>query len=411
MTDPLLDRFAEVAARHRAVDASRAELAGELAARSVGPDGMARKAGYARPALMVADLWRIDVQEAQRLVDVGLATRAGASLLGWELPPRYPALAASLESLGVPVVAVIVRELEKAAVRCSDEARLAAEELLVEHCAGVTVAEAHALAIQARDVLDQDGAQPRDELQRERRSLTLSRTSDGMTRLVWIMPPVTAGVVNAGIDAIVGEELRAAREDTALAESDIRTLPQRRADAAERIFRHAVTCTAREGLPLATMVVRVSLDDLRSGLGVASIDGVAEPISAGAARILAADSSLIPAVLGGRSEILDMGRSQRLFTRSQRLALIERDDGCAWGGCSSPPAYAEAHHLEWWSHGGTSDLSNGIMLCSFHHHRIHDDGWVIELREQVPYFIPPPWVPDGTPRRGGRMQIAGLVQQ
>ncbi|MCU1423400.1 MAG: endonuclease [Microbacteriaceae bacterium] len=405
MTDPLLDRFAAVAARHRAIDASRAELAGELAARSVGPDGMARRAGYARPALMVADLWRIDVQEAQRLVDVGLATRPGRSLLGSELPPRYPALAASLESLGVPVAAVIVRELEKAAVRCGDEARLRAESALVEHCAGVTVVEAHALAVHARDLLDQDGARPRDELHRQRRSLTLSRTSDGMTRLVWIMPPATAGVVNAGIDAVVGEELRAARDDKAVADADTRTLPQRRADAAERIFRHAVTCTAREGLPIATMVVRVSLADLRSGLGVASIDGVAEPISAGAARIVAADSNLIPAVFGGRGEILDMGRAQRLFTRSQRLALIERDDGCAWGGCSSPPAYAEAHHLEWWSQGGSSDLSNGIMLCSFHHHRIHDDGWEIELREQVPYFIPPPWVPDGAPRLGGRVRV------
>jgi hypothetical protein len=208
-------------------------------------------------------------------------------------------------------------------------------------------------------------------------------------------------MVNAGIDAIVGEELRAGREEP---DVDSRTLPQRRADAAERIFRHSVTCTAREGLPVATMVVRVSLDDLRAGHGVASIDGVLEPISVGTARILAAYSNIIPAVLGGRSEILDMGRAQRLFTRSQRLALVERDDGCAWGGCSSPPAYAEAHHLEWWSRGGETDLSNGIMLCSFHHHRIHDDGWEIEVREQVPYFIPPPWVPDGRPRRGGRVR-------
>ena len=405
MTDPLLDRFAAVAARHRAIDVQRAALAGELASRSAGPDGMARRAGFSRPALMVAELWRIDVQEAQRLIDVGLATRAGVSLLGSELSPRYPALAASLESLGVPVAAVIVRELEKAAVRCSDEARLRAEAALVEHCAGVTVADATVLALHARDLLDQDGAQPRDELHRARRSLTLNRTSDGMTRMVWIMPPETAGLVNAGIDAIVGEELRAARDDKAVAESDVRTLPQRRADAVERIFRHAVTCNSREGLPVATMVVRVSLDDLRSGLGVASIDGVADPISAGAARILAADANLVPAVLGGRSEILDMGRAQRLFSRAQRLALIERDDGCAWGGCSSPPAYAEAHHLEWWSRGGTSDLSNGIMLCSFHHHRVHDDGWGIDVREQVPYFIPPPWVPDGTARRGGRLRL------
>ena len=405
MTDPLLDRFAEVGSRHRAVDVERAMLAGELASRSEGPDGIARKAGYSRPALMVAELWRIDVHEAQRLIDVGLATRPRRSLLGMELPARYPSLAAALESLGVPVAGVIVRELENAAIRCSEEARLTAESALVTHCVGVTVAEAQALAVHTRDLLDQDGAAPRDEIHRARRSLTITRTSDGSTRLVWVMPPLTAGLVNAGIDAIVGEELRAARDDSAIADSDTRTLPQRRADAAERIFRHAVTCTAREGLPVATMVVRVSLADLRSGRGIASIDGVTEPISAAAARLLAADAGVIPAVLGGRSEILDMGRAQRLFSRSQRLALIERDDGCAWAGCSMPPAYSEAHHLEWWSRGGDTDLDNGIMLCSFHHHRIHDDGWEIAMHKRVPYFIPPPWVPDGTPRRGGRVRM------
>jgi hypothetical protein len=117
MTDSLLDSFTAVGARYRAVDVERAALAGELATRSVGPDGRARRAGYARPALMVADLWHIDVQEAQRLVDVGLATRARTSLLGMTLPARYPALSLALELLGVPVAAVIVRELEKAAMR------------------------------------------------------------------------------------------------------------------------------------------------------------------------------------------------------------------------------------------------------------------------------------------------------
>ena len=86
--------------------------------------------------------------------------------------------------------------------------------------------------------------------------------------------------------------------------------------------------------------------------------------------------------------------------------MMERDDGCAFAGCTSPPAYADAHHIQWWSHGGTSDLANGIMLCGFHHHRIHDDGWEIRIRDGIPYFIPPPWVdPDRRARRGGRIEL------
>ena len=38
-----------------------------------------------------------------------------------------------------------------------------------------------------------------------------------------------------------------------------------------------------------------------------------------------------------------------------------------------------------------------------------DDGWQITLREQVPYFIPPPWVADPIPRRGGRLRVRGTV--
>jgi hypothetical protein len=123
---------------------------------------------------------------------------------------------------------------------------------------------------------------------------------------------------------------------------------QRRADAADRLFHHLATCpTAGGTAPVTTMVVRLSLDDLRTGSGTASIDGIQETISIATARRLAADAELIPMVLGGSGEVLDAGRATRFFTRTQRLALIERDDGCAFAGCTSPPAYAEAHHIRW----------------------------------------------------------------
>ena len=157
------------------------------------------------------------------------------------------------------------------------------------------------------------------------------------------------------------------------------------------------------------MVVRMTLDQLLDGLGTAQIgtariDGVDAGISATTARILAAEANIIPAVLGGAGEVLDLGRARRLFSPAQRQALAEQYGGCAFPGCGHPPSYTEAHHLQWWSRGGPTDLSNGIPLCSFHHHRIHDDGWEIQVRDWVPYFIPPPWCdPDQVPRRGGNV--------
>jgi hypothetical protein len=157
--------------------------------------------------------------------------------------------------------------------------------------------------------------------------------------------------------------------------------------------------------------VRMTLDSLLSGLGEAQIDGIDQPISAKTARQLAADAQIIPAVLGGNSEVLDLGTPRRLFTRAQRIALAERDDGCAWGNCRRPPSYTEAHHLRWWSHGGATDLDNGILLCSMHHHRVHRDSWGIRVTHNVPWFIPPSSVDIyRTPRRGGRLPVPELQQ-
>jgi len=415
-TDELLRRVTDAGTLHRALDAIRVRLAGELAAQS-GPEALARRAGHASAASFLAELWQISPAEAARLCEVGVAVRPRVALDGSVLAARYPSLGAAVESLalGVEAAAVIVRELDQAAPYCSAESRAAGERLLVEHAPGLTVRQVQGLARQVRDRLDEDGAEPRDVIRRQRRSLTLIPQPDGMVRLVWDMPPETAGLVRAGIDALVGEQLRAARDrvpsslaDTGMADVDDRTMPQRRADAAEELLRHAIGCDRPGGdRPVVTMVVRMTLDHLLDGLGTAQIgtaqiDGLDARISATTARILAAEANIIPAVLGGAGEVLDLGRARRLFSPAQRQALAERYGGCAFPGCGHPPTYTEAHHLQWWSRGGPTDLANGMPLCSFHHHRIHDDGWEIQVRNRVPYFIPPPWCdPDQIPRRGG----------
>jgi len=407
----------------RGLDAIRVRLAGELAAQSaahLGAEGIARRAGHPTPASFLAELWQISPAEAARLCDVGVAVRPRLALDGSVLPARFPAVGAAVENLvlGVEAAAVIVRELDQAAPYCSAESRAAGEKLLVEHAPGLTVRQVQGLARQVRDRLDEDGAEPRDAIRRQRRALKLIPQSDGMVRLVWDMPPETAGLVRAGIDALVGEQLRAVRDRVAdslgtdgVADADDRTMPQRRADAAEELLRHAIGCDRPGGdRPVVTMVVRMSLDQLLDGLdglGGARIDGIDAGISATTARILAAEANIIPAVLGGTGEILDLGRARRLFSPAQRQALAEQYGGCAFPGCGHPPSYTEAHHIRWWSHDGPTDLVNGIPLCSFHHHRVHDDGWEIDMRDHVPYFIPPPWNdPDRTPRRGGTVVLA-----
>ncbi|HSK35036.1 MAG TPA: DUF222 domain-containing protein, partial [Propionicimonas sp.] len=124
----------------------------------------------------------------------------------------------------------------------------------------------------------------------------------------------------------------------------------------------------------ATIVVTLTHQQLLADLhaaGVATLDTGAQ-ISAAEARRLACGAGIIPVVLGGKSEVLDVGRTRRLHTRAQRVALAVRDQGCTTTGCDRPPAICHAHHDIAWADGGPTTLDNGRLLCGHHHRRIHD---------------------------------------
>ncbi|HET7350640.1 MAG TPA: DUF222 domain-containing protein, partial [Marmoricola sp.] len=122
-----------------------------------------------------------------------------------------------------------------------------------------------------------------------------------------------------------------------------------------------------------TVIATIPLDALRGALEAAGVVGT-ERITAAEARRLACTAQVIPAVLGGKSEVLDLGRAARLFSPAQRKAMVVRDRECRAEGCTIPAAWCEAHHAgRPWAQGGKTDLEDGVLLCSWHHHRAHDD--------------------------------------
>lgn len=127
-----------------------------------------------------------------------------------------------------------------------------------------------------------------------------------------------------------------------------------------------------------TVIVTIDRAALMRDLAAAGLLGD-QPISAAAARRLACNAKILPVVLGGKGEILDLGRSRRLFSSAQHHALRLRDRRCRGEGCTVPAAWCEAHHLSPWSRGGRTDLADGVLLCSHHHHRIHDPAYTPEL--------------------------------
>ena len=121
----------------------------------------------------------------------------------------------------------------------------------------------------------------------------------------------------------------------------------------------------------ATVVVTMTIDSLMGGLAAAALD-TGEVISASAARRLACEAGVIPMVLGGKSEVLDVGRRRRFHTRAQRLAIAQRDKTCVVGGCDAPPSRCHVHHVIPWSEGGGTSVQDGRLYCSSHHAMAHD---------------------------------------
>ena len=135
------------------------------------------------------------------------------------------------------------------------------------------------------------------------------------------------------------------------------------------------TSLPRHGGTATTVTVTLDYDTLLNGVGIATTS-TGEPMTAGQVRRLACQADILPAVLGGKSQILDLGHQSRLFTPAQRKAMNLRDKTCTALGCTMPGAFCEAHHIVPWSRGGKTDLKDGKLLCPFHHHRAHDPAWI-----------------------------------
>jgi len=138
----------------------------------------------------------------------------------------------------------------------------------------------------------------------------------------------------------------------------------------ELIHRYPVKDLPKAGGVNATVVVTMTLDALLGGLKAARLD-TGESISAGQARRLACEAGIIPAVLGGKSQVLDLGRTRRFHTGAQRIAKTLEQRGCTAEGCDWPPGLCHLHHPIPWSRGGGTD-NDGLLLCPRHHARAHD---------------------------------------
>ncbi|QYJ03344.1 HNH endonuclease [Nocardioides panacisoli] len=236
------------------------------------------------------------------------------------------------------------------------------------------------LDVVAPEVADAEDATVLTEQERrarERASLRLRRTGDGTTRITGLLPDQVADRLTTYLEAFTSPRRESAQ--ARLDQQGCDRVPQHRAHAHAfaALLEHLDPAQLpHHGGDATTVMVTLTLDQLRTDLATAGLvdaDLDSGPgLTADTARRLACTARIIPVVLGGDSAPLDLGRARRLFTPAQRRALRLRDRRCRAEGCTVPATWCEAHHRRPWADGGSTDLADGVLLCSHHHHRAHD---------------------------------------
>lgn len=448
----------------RVAEAAGLWVAGEIAddsAHGLGEAGLARAQNFRSARELLCALTGASRAEISRRIRLAAQTRpVGRSL---SAPPEspLPALWAALQAgeLGQDAARVIAARLLPARRRVSDAVFAEAERVLVAEAVAVSgglrlaADELGTLAERILAHLDPDGAEPRNEERRARRSLRLSGAPDGMTRLTGLLDPETAAVWQSILadaerarrrgrsPAPVGATTDAAAPESAAPADPAHEQPHQHQPAHEQALQHQptheqphqhqpahdeqphqhhdpgtdvdvrtpaqaaldhltdiLTAHASAAAPQAAsspalISVHVQAADLASGVGIGWIDGLGPAVPISAVERLLCSGRSAATLFGEGGEVLAHGKARRLFSPAQLRALSARDGGCVWPGCPVAPRDCEAHHIAEWRHPdhrpGRTDLDNGVLLCRFHHGHLHRTSWRLRMRGGLPVLVPP----------------------
>ncbi len=370
--------------------------------------GLPREDGCTSPTVWLASTTNASKREASRLV----------SLI--RLDPTRGAITRERWSNGrltTEQAHIILRALDALPDWFVDEQHDDAEATLLEHASEFGADDLRRLANRIVEVVDPDSADEIIGAQLERQEkqawdethLSIIRMGRGRSSIRGVLPDVQADMLKTVLEGLASPR----RDDAIFRDADGEHSDQEigRLDHARRMG--LALCELVEHLPserfpqagglAATVTISMKHDDLVRDLGRAMLS-TDTGLSASQARRLACNAGIIPVVLDGKSQPMDVGRSKRLHDQHQRVALAKRDGGCSWKGCDRPPAWCEAHHLAPWSQGGETSIDNGALFCFFHHHLLHDSDWQARLsHDGIVEVVPPPRIdPQQRPLRHAR---------
>jgi hypothetical protein len=112
--------------------------------------------------------------------------------------------------------------------------------------------------------------------------------------------------------------------------------------------------------------------------GCSSLDGVGR-LAAHTARRLACDAGVCRLVFRQDGQV-DAGAKTRTIPRRMRRAVVARDRGCRFPGCTQQ-RFVDVHHVVFWADGGRTEPTNLVCLCRFHHRLVHEGGYRLDVTE------------------------------
>ncbi|MGH3687896.1 MAG: DUF222 domain-containing protein [Pseudonocardiaceae bacterium] len=355
--------------------------------------GVAGQVGYGTTVELVRAVARVSRGEARARVSAAADVLPGRGLNGVPVEPKLPATAAAVAEhvIGAADVVVIRSVLARIPPHVGAEKRAEVEAELARHARTLDAGQLAVLGKRILAYLDQDGPRPKDTGE-TRRWLRFGDRDGGVELAGWL-DREAAEIVRAALSPLT------APRPTTDTEVDLREASQRDADALVELAARALTEgeLPTEGGERPQVVVTVSLPVLQGRIGMGSL-ALGGPINADIARRIACDAEIIPVVLGSRGEPLDVGRASRTVPTAIRRAVILRDGGCAFPGCSVPGRWCDIHHVVHWADHGPTSVGNCVALCGRHHRLLHHSDWQIDMASGIPEFHPPAWL-GGPPRR------------
>ena len=192
------------------------------------------------------------------------------------------------------------------------------------------------------------------------RRVQLSRLLNGSWRLNGLLDPVAGEAVEAALAACMAKP----------SPGETRSPTQRRADALSDVCNSFL---ANQDRPV--------VGNERPNVNVVfhAADGSAHPTGGWFLRNwqlsqILCDATVTAAAATMNGVVFDVGTPVSAIPVRNRKAVVIRDRCCRFGFCSQGLRYAEVHHIRERENGGTHEVINLVLLCTYHHREVHRKG-------------------------------------